>query len=1336
MNLRKLLITRPLPLLFWLIIGLGGVINPARGQQIPDQTSQQAIAIKNERQALPAAMHKLSSHLYDVLATINSRGMSRQTMVQQRIIADFSTPLLQIDTRGRCHLTLRTTEITPGLLSTLAKLEFEIEATTEQLPITSHLHMISGWLPFDRITRVAQLTPIIHLRPTDQPELLTGAVTSEGDGILRADLARTSFTVSGAGQKVGVISDACTHLANAQASGDLPSTVDIIKHRFSGDEGTAILEIVHDLAPAAALAFADYGNDQADLANNILLLKKAGCSVICDDVLYHLEPVYEDGIIAQTVDAMVKDNNVVYISAAGNIQQDHHEGDFVDNDDDGWYNFAPNDETMDIQLNSRAKIIAVLQWNNRFGLSRDDYDLYLYNEGLTVELASSIAFQDGNDDPTEILNYTNSKTATVKVHLCVRKNSGAARNLSLYTFGNGVTPTQHVGMGGAIYGHAGADGCLAVGAIYAKDPGNDDIEYYSSQGPVRIYSYDSQGNPQTSQQRHKPDLAAIDGVQTKIGQLGYFSNPFYGTSAAVPHVAGIAALVREADDFLQAPAVGELLDSTAVDLGPIGFDDAFGFGRIDAYHAVTAARVPPPTIAIAPDSFDLALFRGESTTRTMSITNTGGKTLSYNLSWQPNSQTWNLTAASQAHKTPNDPAPAGYLAHPRTMPFHLALAKAKASRPIPAEAPNLNWHSQKSTASASELILYESFEAGLMPPRGWTRINGNSTPGGSNPAHWTIDSLTYLFSGNYSATCYWGYNLNEWLITPDLDFSSVTAPALSFWWLSSYYWHVDPNDNGDLFVKVSTDGGNTWQSLWTFGDIGVWEDFTWYYTVIDLSAFRGLPRVRIAFQVLANNNADIAVDDIAVIGETVLPWVQLSPTAGELAPNARQDIQVSFTTIVNGDTLNAGAYFGQIVVASNDPNQPTQSIPVTMQIKNQFSSVSGRLKYYSNTATPIPDAMVLLSGTTSQQILADKTGHYEFSHLALGNYSITPRHQGATKNAITPYDASLILRHDAGSLSLSPYQMIAADVSGDGEISSLDATLILKYFVGLINEFPAKREWTFVPHDYPIDDKNWASAPGSRTYLPLQSDQQSQDFVGILGGDVSGNWSTLTGTASASVAVAYDAFQPTADNRTKLAIDLKIAANVSGGNFKLILNDPRLQFRQCRVTQPASSKVIHAAAAAKQTVTVAFAADQPLTNQTITFEFIFDRAAAADLSLSDVAMVDVMIDDQHHTITAIDRSPNQDLPGRWDLLQNYPNPFNSETTIGYQVPKTMAVRIEVFNLMGQRLRTLVNAVKKAGHYRIQWDGLDDRGRHVGSGIFIYKIKAGDFEATRKMVLAR
>jgi len=98
------------------------------------------------------------------------------------------------------------------------------------------------------------------------------------------------------------------------------------------------------------------------------------------------------------------------------------------------------------------------------------------------------------------------------------------------------------------------------------------------------------------------------------------------------------------------------------------------------------------------------------------------------------------------------------------------------------------------------------------------------------------------------------------------------------------------------------------------------------------------------------------------------------------------------------------------------------------------------------------------------------------------------------------------------------------------------------------------------------------------------------------------------------------------------------------------------------------------------------------------------------------------------------------LPRAFSMAQNYPNPFNPSTSIAYDVPAGnedgVDVKLEVYNVRGQRVAILVDAVKTPGSYVVQWNGKDDEGRTAGSGIYIYRIKAGDFSSTRKMVILK
>lgn len=101
-----------------------------------------------------------------------------------------------------------------------------------------------------------------------------------------------------------------------------------------------------------------------------------------------------------------------------------------------------------------------------------------------------------------------------------------------------------------------------------------------------------------------------------------------------------------------------------------------------------------------------------------------------------------------------------------------------------------------------------------------------------------------------------------------------------------------------------------------------------------------------------------------------------------------------------------------------------------------------------------------------------------------------------------------------------------------------------------------------------------------------------------------------------------------------------------------------------------------------------------------------------------------------------DDSKSSMIPAGYSMDQNYPNPFNSQTEIGYSIPRDSKVRIEVYNVLGQKLINLVDGYKEAGYHRVSWNGKDSNGRPVSSGIYFYRMKAGDFVRANKMILIR
>jgi len=175
---------------------------------------------------------------------------------------------------------------------------------------------IRAWLPLNQVEEVAALPDVVAIRPAIEP-IHRKLTTSEGDVAHRANLARSTFGINGSGVSVGVLSDSVDNLAQVQKTGDVGAVTVLPGQSGVPDtgEGTALLEIVYDLAPGAAAFFATTGDSEASMATNIQALRSAGCDILVDDVAFFSEPVFQDGIIAQAIESVAADG-AIYVSAA------------------------------------------------------------------------------------------------------------------------------------------------------------------------------------------------------------------------------------------------------------------------------------------------------------------------------------------------------------------------------------------------------------------------------------------------------------------------------------------------------------------------------------------------------------------------------------------------------------------------------------------------------------------------------------------------------------------------------------------------------------------------------------------------------------------------------------------------------------------------------------------------------------------------------------------------------------------------------------------------------------------------------------------------------------
>ena len=381
--------------------------------------------------------------------------------------------------------------------------------------------IVQGWVPLDHFTAVADLKFVTRITPPDYAMTKTGGVNSEGDLIHRAHVVRGLSEFTGAGVTVGVISDGVDSRSSAQSTGDLPTRLEIDPDLpGEGDEGTALLEIVHDLAPESQLAFAG-PSTSLEMIEAIEFLAYeafggAGVDIIVDDLGFFGEPMFADGPVAQAAQ-QATDYGAVFLSAAGNSALDHYVGAY-DDGAGGYHEFAAGDTALSIVAFPGARVF--VQWSDAFGQSSNDFDLYACLQGyepIDFNLQNDLCWasggpQDGDDDPIEGLAINHPAAALIDVFIHawdLQESDPRITNppqLKLYVLGGEVL--EHGSVSGGIFGHPAAPGVLAVGAIPAHDPGNDDIQSFSDQGPVEIYY-------PTRETRQKPDITAIDGVVTR-----------------------------------------------------------------------------------------------------------------------------------------------------------------------------------------------------------------------------------------------------------------------------------------------------------------------------------------------------------------------------------------------------------------------------------------------------------------------------------------------------------------------------------------------------------------------------------------------------------------------------------------------------------------------------------------------------------------------------------------------------------------------------------------------------------------------------------------------------
>lgn len=556
------------------------------------------------------------------------------------------------DAAGRVELTV-TAKITPDLIKAVTALG----GAVEYVPRNPDDDTLPIRLALDKVASLAARPDVYFVRL--MLPVTVNQVDPEGDKAHAADVVRDSMNVRGQGIKIGVISDTLNDLNDSYGKAvkaNYVSKVTVVTDQYGAAqdgsfwctpfyqhlghceaEGLAMLEIVHRLAPDAELFFATSGNSTSNMDDNIIELAAKGCNVIIDDVTFPPESPFQDGAIAKAV-SKVSQQGVLYFSSAGN--NGNRQAGTSSTFEGNYLEFGPAPATLTAAPSTGGGIAAFpsragptdrivlnpppdscntsvyLYWadplaNRKAGTySPNQYAVFAFDR-LGALFGGATMTPGTGVNPMALFS-----TAGITAHPCLQagdyiqvwKAANAAPRFLHLEATHSQFQDQNSATDGSTRGHnaSAAANAFTVGATEAPWPQPTQIESFSSDGPRRMF-FNPDGTP-GDYTYDKPDVFGADGVSTSLPRDSYL-NPFYGTSAAAPHVGAIAALILSAHSSPQVwlpqnltPAqVRFIIDATSLQDGP------FAASPVRYPNFNTAPRLPRHGLAMADAAVGLAL---------------------------------------------------------------------------------------------------------------------------------------------------------------------------------------------------------------------------------------------------------------------------------------------------------------------------------------------------------------------------------------------------------------------------------------------------------------------------------------------------------------------------------------------------------------------------------------------------------------------------------------------------------------------------------------------------------------------------------------------------------
>ena len=445
-------------------------------------------------------------------------------------------------------------------------------------------NLVQIHIPLDDLSRLYKIPDITKVQPTSKA--IQNTLTSQGYDYIQAEIPH-GLGVQADGIKIAVL-DLAFDDSNDEIKNNIVETKSF-RHDFDGLKipldgfgheaihGTAVSEIVIDVAPKAELYLYTFAAE-VEFLDAMDYAMEQEVDLITMSAGWVNYPTDGTSAMTKKVEQAIN-RGIPFVVSAGNYAETHWEGKYVDFDGNGWHEFAPSDEGISVvatesRVEQQIPFVLYLMWSSPSGTVYD-FDLSMTDEEGDVISYSANLQESSNAMNFEYVHYTPEVAGTYSLGILYGGTESPDVTLELFSPSDKL---EYPISAGSVSVPTDAKGVISVGALNYYD---SRLEPFSSQGP-------------TNNCIQAPSIMGPDAVAT----LAYNKSPFFGTSAAAPHVAGIVALmIDKMPQLTPLEILSELVSNSNTEFSSYEkLNNVFGFGAVDSEFIAVLDEIVEPIV--------------------------------------------------------------------------------------------------------------------------------------------------------------------------------------------------------------------------------------------------------------------------------------------------------------------------------------------------------------------------------------------------------------------------------------------------------------------------------------------------------------------------------------------------------------------------------------------------------------------------------------------------------------------------------------------------------------------------------------------------------------------